>query len=162
MDNLQTANLPTLEEELKKTLQPLNLPTSEEELKETFQPPNLPTLEEELNGTFHYIKSNSNKIMLSTAYKAITQTKTWNYIKDMESGFEKDSEYIYKKIQNLGYNGHSGSSFICTLRDMQFIACFGEKAFKEKYIEYENKAATDLRIQERRRIIAELELESEI
>jgi hypothetical protein len=126
------------------------------------QPPNPPIFEEELNGTFNYIKSKSNKIMLSTAYKAITQTKTWDYIKDMKSCFEKDSECIYKKIENLGYYGHSGTSFICILGDMQFIACFGEKAFKEKYIEYEKKAATDPIIQERRRIIAELELELEL
>ena len=39
---------------------------------------------------------------------------------------------------------------------MQFIAKYGEKEFKNKYEEYENKVATDPQIQEKRRIIAEL------
>ena len=71
-------------------------------------PPSPPSLEEELNGSFHYIKSNSNKIMLSTAYKAITQTETWDFIKNIDSVFfGPESDIIYKKIENLGYKGHS-------------------------------------------------------
>jgi hypothetical protein len=40
---------------------------------------------------------------------------------------------------------------------MQFIAKYGEQKFKERYYEYEKKASTNRQIQERRRIIANLE-----
>jgi hypothetical protein len=39
---------------------------------------------------------------------------------------------------------------------MQFIAKYGEKLFKDRYDDYENKASSDPQIQERRRIIAGL------
>jgi len=127
---------------------PLNLP-----------PPLL--LSEELNGTFHYIKSISDRKMYSTAYKAITITEKWNYIKCLTHYSEPESNIIYNKIEDLGYQGHSGCSFICTLREMQFIAIYGEKKFKEKYDDYEKRASTNSQIQERRRIIMALQLQTE-
>ena len=123
-------------------------------------PPEPPTEIEELNGTFKYIKSISDQIMFSTAYKAITMTETWDYIKKMETIFGPDSDRIYKKIEELGYDGHSGCSFMCTLSEMQFIANHGEKKFKDRYDDYEKRASTDRQIQERHRIIAELQSES--
>ena len=120
-------------------------------------PPSPPSCEEELNGTFGYIKSNVDKKMFTTAYKAITQTETWHYIKNMESCFGPESDRIYKKIEQLGYDGHSGCSFMCTLREMQFIARYGEKEFKDRYTKYEIHASTDEKIQERCRILAELQ-----
>lgn len=106
--------------------------------------------------TFLYIKSISDREMFSTAYKAITVTETWDYIKNMTSIFGPESDRIYRKIEEYGYTGHSGCSFIATMREMQFIAKYGEKKFKERYDDYEKKAATDPQIQERRRIISSL------
>lgn len=110
----------------------------------TFLPPEPP-----LNGDFYYIKSKTDRIMFSTAYKAITQTETWDYIKNLESGFGPESDRIYKKIEELGY---SGCSFMITLREMQFIAIYGEQLFKDRYDDYENKVSRDPQIQENRRI----------
>jgi len=124
-------------------------------------PPEPPKETEELNGTFKYIKSVSDQKMFSTAYKAITQTETWDYIKKMESCFGPESDCIYNKIEELGYEGHSGCSFMCTLSEMQFIAKYGEQKFKDRYDEYEKRASTDRQIQERRRIITELANENE-
>jgi hypothetical protein len=112
-----------------------------------------------LNGTFVYITSISDRKMYFTAYKAITMTESWDYIKNMTSIFNNQTYSIYNKIEELGYYGHSGCSLMCTLREMQFIAKYGEKMFKEKYDAYEKKASTDPRIQERRRILVELQNE---
>lgn len=114
---------------------------------------------EELNGTFKYIKRKSDQNMFSTAYKAITLTETWDYIKNMEEIFGPEPDCIYKKIEEFGYQGHSGCSYMSTLREMQFIAIYGEKKFKDRYDDYEKRASTDRQIQERRRIIASLQNE---
>jgi hypothetical protein len=42
---------------------------------------------------------------------------------------------ISDKILYLGYDGHSGASFGCVMRSMQFIAIHGYDSFREKYIE---------------------------
>lgn len=120
-------------------------------------PPEPPKKEEELNGTFQYLKSVGDQQMFSTAYKAITQTETWDYVKNMKDIYGSESDRIYKKIEELGYLGHSGCSFMGTMREMQFIAKYGEKKFKNRYDEYEIRASTDLQIQERRKIIAEFQ-----
>lgn len=111
-------------------------------------PPTPPTSKEEMDfvpGEFEYIKNNSEKRMLQTAYKAITLTENWNYIKNdpgpngfMWSG-DKRARIIYNKIEELGYTGHSGCSFGCTLRDMQYIGKHGEKNYKETYLNLQKK-----------------------
>lgn len=120
-------------------------------------PPEPPLREVKLNGTFHYIKSKSDQKMFSTAYNAITQTETWDYIKNMKDMTDPELNVIYKKIEELGYLDHSGCSFMSTMREMQFIANYGEKKLKDRYDDYEKRASTDPQIQERRRIIGELQ-----
>lgn len=122
-------------------------------------PPEPPLKEEELNGTFLYIKSISDREMFYTAYKAITITETWNTIKNMKSIYNQEYDIIYKKIEELGYCGHSGCSFMCTLREMQFIAIYGEKKFKDRYDEYQNKALTDIVIKKRRLALEQVKSE---
>ena len=119
-------------------------------------PPSPPKKEEELNGTFGYLKCKGDQKMFSTAYSAINQTENWDYIKNFSSIFEPEIDIIYKKIEELGYDGHSGCSFMATMSEMQFIAKYGEKKFKDRYDEYEKKAQSNSIILERRRIIEEL------
>jgi len=119
-------------------------------------PPSPPKKEEELNGTFLYLKNKGDKIMFSTAYSAINQTETWDYIKELPSFYGPEINNIYKKIEELGYDGHSGCSFMATMREMQFIAKYGENKFKDRYDEYEKKAQSNPIILERRRIIEEI------
>ena len=99
---------------------------------EPFYPPLPPSLKE---GTFEYIKDKNYKSMLVTAWKAIHLTETWEYVKkDRQSFTFSDDENIwriYNKIEELGYTGHSGMSFACIMRDMEFIANHGEEKFKE-------------------------------
>ena len=103
-------------------------------------PPIPPTNQTYTPGDFHYIKSSSTREMFSTAYQAITQLELWPYMKEDPgpNGFafcgDDRVKKIYAKIEDLGYYGHSGSSFGCVLRDMQFIARSGEKELREKYL----------------------------
>ena len=91
-------------------------------------------------GKFEYIKPSSAhyKIMLVNAFQAVSQTESWDFMKkDCESFmFSQDPsvEIISKKMIELGYNGHSGCSFGCIMRDMQYIAKHGEKQFMETYL----------------------------
>ena len=103
---------------------------------ESFLPPSPPTEIQEkntLNGTFEYIASTSDRKMLATAYKAITLTENWEFIKNhKEIGFDRPEWHLIdKKIIELGFSGHSGSSFTGTIRAMQFIAIYGEARFRE-------------------------------
>ena len=105
-----------------------------------FFPPNLPSIDEEnfISGEFNYINDKVYKIMLVTAWKAITITKTWNYIKKNRESFtfanDEKIQLILKTIIDLGYDGHSGNSFGLTMRNMQFIANYGEVKFKKMNI----------------------------
>ena len=91
-------------------------------------------------GKFEYIKPSSAhyKTMLVNAFQAITQTETWDFVKqDCESFmFSQDPKIsiISEKMIELGYDGHSGCSFGCIMRDMQYIAKHGEKKFMELYL----------------------------
>ena len=86
-------------------------------------------------GNFDYIKGEWNRVMLSTAYKAITITESWDIIKNFTDIFDesiKDKIHIiYKKIEEFGYTGHSGGSFCYTMKLMRLIAEEGEKKFRD-------------------------------
>ena len=113
----------------------------------TLLPPQPPSAEEEfiengdfVKGQFDYIKNNSEKRMLQTAYQAINILELWNYMKQDPGpngfvfGGDVRVRQIYNKIEELGYHGHSGSSFGCVLRDMQIIAQKGEKEYRKIYL----------------------------
>ena len=91
-------------------------------------------------GKFDYIKPESSnyKAMLVNAYQAIAQTETWDFVKkDCESFiFSNDPKIwiISNKMEQLGYHGHSGASFGCTMREMQYIAQNGEEKFRDRYL----------------------------
>lgn len=89
------------------------------------------------NGQFEFV-TNGDRIMFVTAHAAISQLEFWDYMKrDTESYmFSSDSEVgkIYAKIEELGYTGHSGGSFGCTMRAMQSIAQNGYDKFREEYL----------------------------
>lgn len=106
--------------------------------------PPIPPLKEDnfILGKFEYIKNKSDQEIFYTAYVAITITKLWDFIKDRRDFSDPEFNIIYNKIIELGYNGHSGCSFIITMREMQFISKYGEKKFKERYDKYHKKNIT--------------------
>jgi hypothetical protein len=84
---------------------------------------------------FHYLDDKDMRQMFETAYQAITITELWNYMeKDMFNDDDKVRK-IYNKIEELGYNGHSGSSFGYIMRHMQFIAINGIENHKQMFLQ---------------------------
>lgn len=110
-------------------------------------PPQPPSAVEEIEnedfvkGQFDYVVGTGEKVMLSTAYQAINLLELWNFVKKDPgpNGFmmcgDKRVDQIYYKIEELGYTGHSGCSFGCVIRDMQYIARYGEKKYRENYLQ---------------------------
>jgi hypothetical protein len=110
--------------------------------------PDIPTLVPECDtpveaeniipGQFDYIKDSWQREMLVNAWQAINVTETWDFVKqDIESFMWSNDPRIWtitRKMEELGYRGHSGSSFGCTMRTMQYIANHGEKKFKEEHL----------------------------
>jgi len=87
-------------------------------------------------GEFQYIESQHSRRMLQTAYSAITLLEMWNFLKepvDEKTGFQfcrdERASQIYKKIEELGYYGHSGYTFGNIMRHMQYIAEHGEDKY---------------------------------
>ena len=85
---------------------------------------------------FDFIKDDNNKEMIKNAYNAITKADCWNYMKkDVESYmFANDPEIwkITKAMADLGYSGHSGFSFGCVMKEMQYIAQNGYTNWKNE------------------------------
>jgi hypothetical protein len=90
------------------------------------------------DGKMEYIEDSHNKIMMTNAWEAITQTNNWDFVSQkIESFMWSNDPRIYdimEKMEELGYDGHSGSSFGCTMRNMQFLAQKGEEEFKKLLI----------------------------
>lgn len=86
-------------------------------------------------GEFKYVNDKHSRVMLQNAYQAVNQTETWNFVKkDIESFSLSSAPEIWRitnKMEQLGYNGHSGFSFGWTMRQMQIIAREGEGKYKE-------------------------------
>lgn len=90
------------------------------------------------SGEFKYISNYHDRVMMTNAWQAITLTETWDFVKqDIDSfmfSWEPQISIISKKMEELGYNGHSGSSFGWVMRNMQYIAKHGETKFHEEYL----------------------------
>jgi hypothetical protein len=90
------------------------------------------------NGQFEYVQDFWMREMLVNAWQAITITETWDFVREDTDSFmfsrDPRIEIITNKMEKLGYTGHSGASFGCTMRNMQFIAKYGEEKFKEEML----------------------------
>lgn len=77
--------------------------------------------------------SKSTKEMLSDAYNAISQNELWDYMKTYEPNngfmFSQPTSEILRINRSLKYDGHSGASYGCTMREMQFIAKNGWESY---------------------------------
>jgi len=100
------------------------------------QPPqHVRTQDKFIPGKFEYISDEWERKMLINAWQAITMTENWNFVKQPIESFSWSNDprinIISNKMVELGYNGHSGSSFGCVMRAMQYIANNGEEKYKE-------------------------------
>jgi hypothetical protein len=86
--------------------------------------------------TFDFIPSDE-RIMYETAFNSITQLEMWDYLKNFDGNYfmqtSQQVHQIYNKIEELGYTGHSGSSFAVIMRQMQYIAKYGLDKFEDAY-----------------------------
>ena len=89
-------------------------------------------------GQFLYVIDDNDKEMLQNAWTAINQLDLWEYMKRPTDSYMMSSDaeinIITKKMEELGYNGHSGYSFGWTMRQMQHIAQHGEDDFMDTYL----------------------------
>ena len=81
--------------------------------------------------------------MLSNAFQAITITESWEFMKKAIESYSFSEHpqinIIYKKMEELGYYGHSGFTFGWTMRQMQVIARYGEKEYMLSKLSEQNK-----------------------
>ncbi len=96
-------------------------------------PPLPPEETKFVKGDFAYIENSNEREMLQNAWNAITQLELWNYMKQNCESYMLSSDneitIITHKMEELGYNGHSGFSFGWTMRQMQYIAQYGEEQY---------------------------------
>ena len=87
------------------------------------------------NGNFDYVPSILEREMYENAWHAITLTSMWEFVvQDIDSfmfSLDPRLDIIGEKMAEIGYNLHSGISFGRTMRQMQYLARFGEEKFKE-------------------------------
>lgn len=97
-----------------------------------------PTLREFIPGEFKYIRDKHERFMLVNAWEAITLTETWDFMEQPIDSFmfshDPKVTIICNKMSELGYDGHSGSSFGYVMRAMQYIARHGEHKFYDEYM----------------------------
>lgn len=95
------------------------------------------------DGKFEYITNIFERVMLVNAWQSITLTNNWDFMAQDIYSFmwSKDPRIddISKKMQELGYYDHSGASFGCTLRNMQYLAQNGEEKLKQLFHITENE-----------------------
>lgn len=86
---------------------------------------------------FDFIENNQEYLMIKTAYDAVNELDMWEYLRNHYCCFIFSSSTnlkIYDKIEELGYYGHSITSFGMTLQYIKFIADHGFTEFKTTYL----------------------------
>jgi len=78
-------------------------------------------------GDFSFIKDNMFKKAVENAFKYINDNNLWEFFKtyepDADKGFLFSRNETLDKLSKVLYNdGHSGTSFAITMRNMQAIA----------------------------------------
>lgn len=87
---------------------------------------------------FEYVKDNSTRDLLINAFDAISLTENWEFMKqDIDSFISATNPKIREitTMMNSLPNGglHSGASFGCIMREMQFLAKEGEAEHMKIY-----------------------------
>jgi hypothetical protein len=123
-----------------------NLPAPPEPANEMNQIYTEKAMNNFIEGNFDYIPYYDREVY-ANAWKAVTVTETWEFVKNYDVGSfmlstDPRVHMIASKMVELGYDGHSGSSFGCIMRVMQYIAKYGEQQFMSKYIEAQNEVIT--------------------
>ncbi len=91
------------------------------------------------NGEFDFVKDESTKMFLKSAHRAISACELWNWLRiyDPPSGFmfslEPELERIKQELAKDPFNdNHSGASYGCMMRNMEYIAKNGYNSYAKK------------------------------
>ncbi len=73
--------------------------------------------------------------MLINAYNAITLVEGWDFLRHFNESFIISSHPMISKItqtmDDLGYSIHSASTFVWTMKHMEYLAKYGKIAYIE-------------------------------
>jgi hypothetical protein len=99
-------------------------------------------------GDFSFISDENEKKILTNMYRAVEAEGVWDFLKAGPSGgsfmFSKEAiERLSGVSKAVEDDGHSGASFACSLREIQFIARHGWDAYVNMY-EMKNKKTDEL------------------
>jgi hypothetical protein len=89
------------------------------------------------SGDFSFLKSINDIMMLTDAYKAVSQTESWDLLKEEpgDGGFMFSNDPRMNTLNSaIKYTGHSGGSYGYTMRHMQYIARNGWTAYCDHII----------------------------
>ena len=84
-------------------------------------------------GDFSFLKDTDSIEMLSFTYQAVNNTNSWEFMKtfdpESDGGFASSTDPQLAKIgwecEKLEWGGHTGSSWVSSMRQIQYIAKFG-------------------------------------
>jgi len=95
------------------------------------------------NGQFEFIRDLGDRALYINMHAAITQTELWDWMRTYEppEGFMNSEapevNRINTKMREDPISGnHSGASYGCMMRNMEFIAKNGYEAFKADILAY--------------------------
>ena len=113
----------------------------ENNMSSSSMPPLPPSDINKGDGKFLYVKDLWSRSMLQNAFAAIKMSEGWDYVKGGpgDTGFMFSSHPMNNKIMtNMEicepYVGHSGASYGCIMREMQFLATYGITEHKKRYL----------------------------
>lgn len=90
------------------------------------------------DGEFDFISNLSTRELLRNAHWAVTQCELWNWLRAFdEAGFMFSrapnlARIMDKMVEQPEGQLHSGSSFACVMRSMEYIAKNGYAAFRNR------------------------------
>lgn len=91
------------------------------------------------NELFNFINDNLTKEFLQSAHKAITNCEMWEWIRNAQItsfmyGKGSEMEIIRNEMKKDPINRyHSGSSYGCVMREIEYIAKYGYSKYQEDY-----------------------------
>lgn len=88
---------------------------------------------------FNIIPDIHSRYMIKNAHQAISSIECWQFMTTFsEPSFMFSNNpilsIILKKMSQLGYDGHTGSSFGWTMRHMEFLAKNGKQVFLQQFM----------------------------
>ena len=95
------------------------------------------------NGQFEFIRDSDDRALYRNMHGAITQTELWDWMSSysppqgfMNSDAPEVTRINTKMLEDPISGNHSGGSYGCMMRDMEFIAKNGYDTFKTKIMTY--------------------------